>query len=71
MKKKIYRMIHFIVCAAIICSCTTITGFAANTTTMEAIPQSTTAAINYLTTNVGTINGKYRIPGLMLSLIHI
>ena len=68
MKKKVYRILWFIVCVAILCSNLTLIGFAANVTTVASIPQSTSAALSYLQANVGTINGKYTVPGLMQSV---
>lgn len=65
MKKKLRRTLIVILCVAMCCSTMSITGYAANVTTVASIPQSTTSALNYLKSNVGTVNAKYTIPGLM------
>lgn len=68
MKRKLGRFLWGVICLAIVCSCIPVNSYAANVTTVANIPQNTTAALNYLAQNVGTVNAKYTIPGLMQSV---
>lgn len=65
MRKRCKRGLWVVLCVALVLSCMPITGFAANVSTVANIPQSTSAALSYLAQNVGTVNAKYTIPGLM------
>ena len=65
MKKRILKVFVSALCFVLMTSCMLFEASAANVTTVKAIPQDTSAAINYMKKNVGAINGQYTIPGLM------
>ncbi len=65
MKRKLRKAILFLLCVSMLCSCMTVSGFAANVTTVASIPQSSTSALTYQRLHVGAVNAKYTVPGLM------
>lgn len=68
MKRKTIKFMTAFLCIMLALSAVAFEASAANVTTVKAIPQNTTSAINYLKSNVGDIKGQYLVPGLMQSV---